>query len=134
METKFKKGDKVQYNGQVVEITVVKKNFSTGEITYRLQGNGKVLGILVKENEIQSTQWEEPVIPQKQEEGHISISIEPIPMEETEAFLTLQKLDKNQLRRLIKNKQLDVDPNDYSSLQELCIAVYQELEKLQPND
>lgn len=146
MKAKFKHGQAVFLNGEPDVITVLKKNFSTGIVEYRMES-----GLLVKESELSTVKQPSPKTIQLPVDEKLSTLQKeykeaygkkpPINKKNDKVWLAekikeakgetpwevLLALDSNALIALIDRKKLDIEVEDYDEENELRIAVADEL-------
>lgn len=145
---KFKPADSVIVDGKESKIKVVRKDFLTKKILYTLEDGRKdieeskitLVGPVkpAKSSNDESSLLEKykelygknvPAKHKNDEEwikAKIAEKETPEPTDQ-ERFEALSKLEKEDLEKLIEEKQLDIDVEDYDTNKELVVAICEEL-------
>jgi len=153
MKTKFEHGETVLYKGEETVIKVAQKNFGTQKISYLLENGEKVneseLSKPKKTNPVQLPKAEKKDPLKELHEKYEKAYKKPVPNAKkndalwidnklteagvpskevtTDGWSVLSALDQNALEIFIKEKELDIDLNDYVDEDSLRIAVAEEL-------
>lgn len=142
MRTKFKVDQKVLLKDKERTVIGTSKNFSTNKVSYRLDG-----GEMVNESQLSSaskvvrmpSQLEKlqdryaelygkpPANSKKNDAEWLSTKIQENAPEES-PWEVLDALSDEAVHTFITEKELDIDAADYNSVQELKIAIAEELE------
>ena len=151
MKSKFNYGETVNFKGESLEVKSVHKDFLTKKFTYLLSSGVKVEESQLEKIRVKITRgdkneaeklynayekaYKKGVPPNKKknldwireklEEHEAEVQKK---IEHAEKWRALQGLDEEALNAFIIEKELEIDPNDYSDIEELRTAVAQELD------
>jgi hypothetical protein len=150
MKTKFKPDETCWLDGETeVEIAVAKKDFKNKSIKYRLKSdNGKTLGMVVDESRLSKVKSKaapaqtnlldeykelfQKNVPAKYKNNEDwiqnKIDAKKAELENAEKYNAIADLDADGLIKLIEDKELDIDVDEFEEISDLLEAICEKLE------